>query len=140
MQGHRTDESLHEEFAGERENNNVEGHKSEVFGPFAIVECISVVSGVVGDEMVVGWESVGQKDGVMKRIRRAWIDGVSGEDEDRDDERVDPGVPKRERFPSPQDGLRFPSFGKRSRGFCLRTPWCQRRRIEGGRRLEGGES
>lgn len=76
----------------------------------------------------------------MKRIRRAWIDGVSGEDEDRDDERVDPCVPKRERFPSAQDGLRFPSFGKRSRGFCLRVPWCQRRRIEGGRRLEGGES
>lgn len=68
MQGHRTDESLHEEFAGERENHNVEGHKSEVFGPFAIVSYISKVSGVVGDEMVVRWESVGQKDGVLNRI------------------------------------------------------------------------
>lgn len=67
-QGHRTDESLHEKFTGERENNNVEGHKSEVFGSFPVVDYISVMLGVVGDEMMVGWESVGQKDGVMKRV------------------------------------------------------------------------
>lgn len=29
-------------------------------------------------------------------------------------------MPKRERFPSPQDRLRFPSFGKRAGGFRLR--------------------
>lgn len=59
MQGHWTDESLHEEFASEGENNNVEGHESEVFGPLSVVSCITVISGVVGDEMMVGRERVG---------------------------------------------------------------------------------
>ena len=76
----------------------------------------------MGNETVFGWERVGQEDGVMKRIRGAWIDGIGGEDEDYHDERIDPCMPERERFPSPQDRLRFPSFGKRPRGFCLRIP------------------
>ena len=120
MQGHRTNESLHEEFAGERENYNVEGHESEVFGPFAIEGCISIVSGVVGDEMVVGRQSVGQKEGIVKRIRRARIYGISGEDDDHDNERVDPCVPEREGFPSPQYRLCFPPFGRRTGAFRLR--------------------
>ncbi len=94
MQGHRTDESLHEELAGEGENNNVEGHKSEVFGPFSVVGDISIMSGVIWDEMMVGWEGVGQKDGMMQRICRVWIDGIGGEDDDHENERVDPCVPK----------------------------------------------
>lgn len=68
MQGHRTDKSLHEEFAGEGENDNVEGYESKVFGAFAVVGDIGVVLGVVGDETVVGWESVGQEDGVVERV------------------------------------------------------------------------
>ena len=59
MQGHWTDESLHEEFAGEGENHNVEGHKSEVFGSFAVVGYVTAMAGVVGDVRMVGREGVG---------------------------------------------------------------------------------
>lgn len=62
----------------------------------------------------------------MKRIRRAWIDGIGGEDNYDDDERVDPCVPKRECFPSPQDRLGFPSFGEWARLFGLRAPLKER--------------
>ena len=68
MQGHRTYEPLHEELACEGENDNVEGHKSEVFEAFAVIGDFGVVLGMVGDEMVVGWESVGQEDGIVKRV------------------------------------------------------------------------
>ena len=59
MQGHRTDESLHEEFAGEGENDNVEGYKSKVFGSFAVVGYVTAMGGVVGDVRMVGREGVG---------------------------------------------------------------------------------
>ena len=79
-----------------------------------------MISGVVGVKMVVGWESVREEDGVVKRVRRVRIDGIGGENKDNDDERVDPCVPKREGFPSPQDRFRFPSLGGRTGGLCLR--------------------
>ena len=59
MQGHWTDESLHEELAGEGENDNVEGHKSKVFGSFAVVGYVTAIAGVVWDVRVVGREGVG---------------------------------------------------------------------------------
>lgn len=68
MQGHRTYKSLHEEFTCEGENDNVEGHKREVFGTFAVIGDIGVVLSMVGDEMVIGWESVGEENGIVKRV------------------------------------------------------------------------
>lgn len=68
MQGHRTDKSLHEKLTRERQHDNVEGDESEVFGSFAVIGDIGVVLGMVGDEMVVRWESVGQENGIMKRV------------------------------------------------------------------------
>ena len=59
MQGHRTDESLHEEFAGEGENHYVEGHKSKVFRSFAVVGYVTPMAGVIRDVRMVGREGVG---------------------------------------------------------------------------------
>ena len=84
------------------------------------------MSSVVGDKVVVGRERVGQEDSVVNRIRRAWIDGIGGEGDYDDDERVNPCVPKREGFPSPQDRLGFPSFGKWAGLFRLRAPLKER--------------
>ena len=79
------------------------------------------MSDVVGDELVAGGERVRQEESAVDRIRRVWIYGISAKDEDDDNERVDPCVPKREGFPSPEDRLRFPSFGGRAGGVCLRV-------------------
>ena len=71
---------------------------------------------MVGDELVVGGERVRQEQSAVDRIRRVRIDGISAKDEDNDNERVDPCVPKREGFPTSEDRLRFPSFGGRAGG------------------------
>ena len=68
IQGHGADESLHQEFAGKGEDNDIECHECEVFGSLAIVGHIMVKPGVVGDERVVGRERVGQEDCAVKRI------------------------------------------------------------------------
>ena len=86
---------MHEEFASKREDDDVETHKGEVARPFAVVgNGFEVIVGVVGDEWVVGWQGVGEKYGVVERVRRARINCVGGEEEDYEDQRHEPGVSK----------------------------------------------
>ena len=52
----RPDESLHEEFPGECEDDDVETYEGEIAGAFAVVGSgFGVIVGVVGDEWVVRW-------------------------------------------------------------------------------------
>ena len=77
---------MHEKFAGESEDDNVETHEGEVAGPFAVVGSkFRVIAGVVGDERVVGWQGVGEKYGAVERVGRARIEGVCGEEDDYED-------------------------------------------------------
>ena len=58
-QGERADKALHEELAGEGEDDGVEGDKGEIQGPFAIVcRDIGFEAGVDGDERVGGVKRV----------------------------------------------------------------------------------
>ena len=92
---------MHEKFAGECENDDVETYEGEIAGPFAVIgRGFGVIAGVVGDVRVVGWQGVGEKYGPVERVGRARIEGVGGEEDDYEDQRVEPGVSKGEGFPS----------------------------------------
>ena len=77
---------MHKEFAGERENDDVETHEGEVLGTFAVVGSgFGVIVGVVGDEWVVGWQGVGEKYSAVEGVGRARIKSVGGEEDDYED-------------------------------------------------------
>ena len=58
----------------------------------------------------------------MYRIGYRRIDGIGGEDQEKEDERVDPCVPKREGFPAAEETLCFPSFGEGAERLGLAAP------------------
>ncbi len=115
---------MHEEFAGECEDDNVKTYEGEVAGAFAVVSTgFRVIAGVVGDVRVVGWQGVGEEYGPVERVGRARIESVGGEDDDDKDQRVEPGVSKGEGFPSSEQTLCFSPLGKGPEGFlCLGIP------------------
>ena len=81
VEGHWTDESLHEEFAGEGEHDDVEGHEGKIARTFAIVCRRAWVAGVRGNERIGGREGVGEEDGAVKRVGGCGVYEVGGEDE-----------------------------------------------------------
>lgn len=54
VNGERADDSLHEEFAGKGENNDIEGHEGDVTGTFAILSQAAGAADGVGRYEGVG--------------------------------------------------------------------------------------
>ena len=111
----RPDETLHEELAGEGQDDDVEGHEGEVAFTLAIVRWgVRVRADIVGNELVVGRERVGQEDGTVERIAWGRIESVERESEDDKDEGVEPCVVKGVCFPPPDPAadmvVGFPTF------------------------------
>ena len=67
VDGHGADDPLHEKLTRKGEDDDVKGHKGEVFSSFAIVG-LGGVAGVQGDERMISGEGVRQKDGAVQRI------------------------------------------------------------------------
>lgn len=87
-----SDDPLHQELAGEGEDDGVEGHKGEVLRSFAILCRIADVwrkGGRSLDERRVG---IGKEDGVVEGVLLAWVDEVGGEEDGEESEGEDPGV------------------------------------------------
>lgn len=117
----RPDQPLHEEFARERQHDDVKGHKGKVVQPFPVVSRrVGIEAGGERDHRVVWGERVGEEDGVMERVGGRWIDHVYGEDDERQHEGVDPGVAKGEILPSAEETPRFSTLGIRAGDFALR--------------------
>ena len=113
------DDALHEKLSGKGENDDVEGHEGKVFGSFIIIgRSIRGVDGVGRYERMVLWEGIGKEDGAVERVGRCWINDVDGDEDNNEDERVHPCVPKGEIFPSADGGADFSSFGAAG-DFCL---------------------
>lgn len=115
---HWSNESLHEKFTGEGEDDDVKGHKSKVARPFAVeLWGFGIIAGVVGYMRVVGGYGVREEKGAVDRIRWSRIDGIASEEDDYEDERVEPCMPEGDGFPPPEKGLCFPSLRERAEGF-----------------------
>jgi len=67
---------------------------------------------MVGYKWVVGGDGVGEDDSAVERIGGSRIDGIAGDDEYYEDERVDPCVVKGEGFPASEEAFCFSSFGE----------------------------
>lgn len=80
------DESLHEEFAGESEDDCVECHEGEIFGSFTILRDIADVRWEGSRTFVEGWIGVGEEYGGSKWVLFAGGYEVSGEDGKDEDE------------------------------------------------------
>lgn len=80
--GQRTDHALHEELAGEAQDDGVEGDKGEI--------CLSL--------SVLNWltsrcvERVGKEDAVVEGVRGRGVDGVESEDHEHEDQGIEPCV------------------------------------------------
>lgn len=84
--GKRPEELLHDELAGKGEDDNVEGHESEIPRPLAILNG----SGRVGAGLA--GELVGEEDEVVDGIGRGWVDGEQRQEDGQDDQGQGPGV------------------------------------------------
>lgn len=63
------EEVLHDELARKGQYDDVEGHKEEVAGTFAIVcGCIGIGARVGGDERMRGGKGIGEEDETMKWV------------------------------------------------------------------------
>ena len=129
----RTQQTLHEEFPSEGENDYVETHKGEIKGTFA------VISGSFDELVIEPRHSSGQIASMVwqvsmiwrQRIRKAYssVEGVErgriyeigSEYEDDENEGIDPCVPERVDLPPSEKSLRFSSLGVPS-GRFVRIP------------------
>ena len=107
----RADEPLHEEFAGEGEDDDVEGDEGEVAWSFAVLGWgVGTTEGVGGDERRGGRERVGEEEGAVEGIACGGIDEVEGDYEQDEDERVDPCVAEGEVSPASNESAGFSAF------------------------------
>lgn len=79
----RTDHTLHQELASERQNNRVEGHKSNILRTF------SVHDGATGRLRRL---RIGQKDGAVHGVGLCWVDQVQRQEDNQDEKREEPCV------------------------------------------------
>ena len=115
----RPDHALHQELAGEGEDDGVEGHESEVLGSFAILRDVADVGGEGARPLREGRVRVGEEDGAVQRVLLAWVDEVEGEDGEGQDQRDEPCVLYCETLRPAQEILRFPAFAP----FFSRMVW-----------------
>lgn len=59
---------------------------------------------------MVGWYGIGEEQGAVNRVGRLWIDGITAEEEDYEDKRIEPCVSKRYGFPAPEKAFCLSSF------------------------------
>ena len=109
--GEWADDSLHEKFAGERENDDVESHESKVAGTFVILNrSVGTTGSVRGNERGGGWEWVGEEESAVDGVAFGGIDEVEGDYEEGEDEWVHPCVSEREVSPAADYGAGFAAF------------------------------
>lgn len=90
--GHGTDEALHEEFAGEEEDDGVEGDKGNVSRALAVLRDIADVGGEGIGSFVERRVGVREENGGVEGVMLAGGDEVEGEDGGGEDQRDEPGV------------------------------------------------
>lgn len=103
----RFNKPLHEEFSCEREYNGVKGHKRKVMPALAIH---------IRPSRIIWTKRIGEKDGMVERIRRFRIQGIESKDNKDDDEGIEPSMTEREIFPSAKQGSGFSSLRVRFEG------------------------
>lgn len=107
----RTYHSLHQEFARERQDNDVEAHEGKITRSFAIVLGSRWFSpNPRGNKGRIRRERIGEKYEAMERIRRGRPDKVCCEEDAHQDKGSDPSMSKREIFPSSKVAPSSPSF------------------------------
>ena len=93
VDGNGADEALHEELAGEGEDDGVEGDEAEVAGALAILGDGADVGGEGGGALVRGRVGVGEEEEGVEGVVRARAGEVVGGDGGADEqEREQPGV------------------------------------------------
>lgn len=111
MYGDRADEALHEKFAREGEDDDVEAHEGNVGETFAVVRrYVGIIAGMGGYQRVAAGKGVAEEESAVERVGFGGIDGVEKENDGDDDERVDPGVFEGIDFPPTDVGSDSSSF------------------------------
>ena len=106
-----TDESLHEEFTGEGEDDDVEGNEGEVAWSLAVLgRSKGTMPGVGGDQRRGGRKRVGEEESAVEGIALRGIHEVEGDCEQDEDERVDPCVAEGEVPPPSSESAGFSAF------------------------------
>lgn len=80
---HGAQNLLHDELAGEREDDSVEGHKGN------IPETLAILRNLVSAR---GWQLVREEDEVVDRVALGRVDGVEGQERHQDGQGQGPGV------------------------------------------------
>ena len=89
----RPDEPLHEELACEAEHNSVKGDKGDIVWALAVQRrAILLTRERVERVSVTRGQGVGEKDGLVNRIEFRRVNGIGGEDNQDEDERIYPGM------------------------------------------------
>jgi hypothetical protein len=84
--GQRADHALHEELAGEAQDDGVKGDKGEISLSLAILNWLAGR----------GVERVGEEDAVVEGVRGRGVDSVKSEDQEHEDQGIEPCVSERD--------------------------------------------
>ena len=89
----RPDEPLHKELACEAEHNGVKGDKGDIVWALAIQRrAILLIRKRIKRVSVARGQGVGEKDGPVNGIGFGRVNGIGGEDNQDEDERIYPGM------------------------------------------------
>lgn len=106
MIGKGTNHALHEELAGEAQDDGVEGDKGKISFALAILNWLA-------RRRV---ERVGEEDAVVEGVRGRGIHSVESQDQEDEDQGVEPGVSERDADISFKKTACFATLG------CSRSP------------------
>lgn len=119
----RPDHALHEKFASEGEDDDIEGHKGEIACALVVEDwAVGLVGGVSRNPVGEGRKCVREEEELVNRIRGRGIESVEGEDCNDESQGIDPGMADGEVSPAAEEGAGFTALrGSRDRaeGGCL---------------------
>lgn len=97
----RSDQTLHDELPGKRQDHGVETHERNILRAFSVHDWTARVFGLLG---------IGQEDGIMHWIGRREVDGIQRKQNDQDKQRQKPGMFQTSIFEATKRGAVFAAF------------------------------
>jgi hypothetical protein len=97
----RADHALHEEFAGEAQDDGVESNKGEISLALAILDWLTSR----------GVERVGEEDAIVEGVRGRGVDGVESEDQEHENQGIEPCVSQRDADITSEETASFAALG-----------------------------